>query len=168
MGAFPSCEDPIGRLAAVARVRRLQAEQAAALRQRVQRTLFEDIADTSTNRGVRHPGGFLAEVMAGYDPRARYGTIAMILDDIRSRGPGAMPTEGEWSELADLIAASPLICGEPVPLKVSARAAEKILPYIYAKQSEEKVTPNDVAPEAIKPLSPEEIEDFQSNWADEY
>jgi len=167
MGAIPTT-DPLDRFAAAARVRRLQTEQDAALRQRMQRQLFTDIADTAIAHDVRHPGGFLAEVMAGFDPRARYSKIALILDTVRSRGPGAMPDPAEWDELADMIEASPVIRGEPVPLELSTRAAEKILPFVYAKPSEIKAIEDTAAPAVASPLTPAEIETFQEYWNDEY
>lgn len=167
MGDSPN-SDPIGRLAGAARVTRLRREQSAALRERMQARIFEDTADVAYTYDTREPGGFLAEVMAGIDPRSGGSVVAGILANVRARGPGAMPTQAEWDELADMIALSPLVRGEPVPLDLSVRAAEKLAPFLYSKPSEPKQGSEYQAPAIAMPLTPAEIAVFQDNWNDEY
>lgn len=160
--------DPFDRLSSTSRAQRLRREAGTALRRRIQERLYEDIADTAIEQDIKEPGGFLAGLMAGYDPRGNAGSsIAWIIENIRSRGPGAMPTESEWSELADMIMSIPAIYGEPVPLAVSAKAAEKLLPYLYAT-SKEQAAPNDPNCIEITPLTADEIEAFKALWDEQY
>jgi hypothetical protein len=160
--------DPFGTLAGAARVDRLRRGNAATLRARMQERLFEDVSANATYYDTGEPGGFLSEVMAGYDPRPAVSVVAHILANVRARGPGAMPTQAEWDELADRIAVSPLVRGEAVPLELSVRAAEKLAPFLYVKPVAGDSDDDGEASAPVTPLTPAEIAEFQDNWNDEY
>lgn len=168
MGSAPNA-DPLGALVQRGRRARLDREATDALRRRIQATIFEDIADTSIDYGTPHPGGFLAQLVAGYDPRPGASVVAQILDGIRARGAGALPTQAEWDTLADMIDNSPLVRGEYVDLETSRKAAEKLLPYLYAPSKSDAVSAEGESSIAVvSPLSVEEIETFAEFWSDEY
>jgi hypothetical protein len=160
----PQCIDPIERMASQARARRLASDAAVSLRRRIQERLFEDVADITTDNDVREPGGFLAGIMAGHDPRAGAGVVARIIENVRSRGPGAMPTQSEWDTLADLIDHCPALRGEYVPLEASQKAAEKLLPYLYESQKSEKHAAPIQSIAIVTPLTPDEIAAFIAQW----
>lgn len=151
------------------RARRVARDTSLQLRRRIQNTLYTDLADICLERGVKEPGGFLADLMTGLDPRPGQSRIAQIVQGIRARGIGSQPSEPEWAELADLIEASPLVRGETVPVEMSARAAEKLLPYLYAQRKDDldngaAVVVSDPCPALTK----KDIELFRQYWIDEY
>lgn len=147
---------------------RLARDNTAALRRRIQARLWDDVADAGAD--CYEPGGLLAQIAAGYDPRCRRSLIGSILDAVRARGPGALPSSGEWAELADALDASPLVRGQPVDIDLSARAAEKLLPYLYPRAGSEgsEGSADGAAVVVIAPLTTDEIESFEAHWRDDY
>jgi hypothetical protein len=161
--------DPFGFLVGKTRKARKDREVTESLRRRIQATLFNDVVDTSLEYNTPEPGGFLAQLVAGYDPRPGRSGIGLILDNVRARGAGAMPTQGEWEALADMLDRSPCVRGEYVDLETSRKAAEKLLPFIYATTKERAPVDEGAADIAINhPLTQDEIAEFQEFWNDEY
>lgn len=160
--------DPIDRTIGAARRVRNSRAYTQALKERIQESLYNDLAEVCANQEIMHPGGFLANLMAGIDPRNGVSRIAQIIESIRMRGPGEMPSEDEWSELADLISLSPLIRGESVPLEVSARAAKELLPYLYEARKAAKGEAEPAPPAVCSPLTKAEIEAFKAVWEATY
>lgn len=161
--------DPLDRAAANGRRARLAREAAAAIRRRMQRSLFNDVAETAADSGAGEPGAFLAAVMAGRDPRASgQSRLIQILSEIRDRGPGEQPTPDEWSEVADLIWSDPRLRGEPVGIETSTRAAEKLLPYLYPRADVEPDVEPASEPAVSGALTDTEIDRFRQSWQDDY
>lgn len=136
----------------------------------MQDRLFESIADVCGETGTPEPGGFLAEVMSGVDPRPGRSRVGAILDEIRDRGPGYdYPTPEEWAELADLLARHPAICREYVDLNTSVTAAKQLLPYLYsARRAEPDPADGPSVPDTVTALTAEEIELFAEYWDEQY
>jgi hypothetical protein len=151
-----------------ARKTRLARRSIEALRERMQRSLYTEVCDVALERGVREPAGFLAEIMAGNDPRDQYNAVVRIIENVRARGIDAMPTESEWYTLADLIMCNPNRTAF-IPIETSVKAAEKLLPYLYETRKSAPVAADPVnSSAALAPLTAEEIELFEAHWNECY
>jgi len=153
---------------AVARERQKRAINRVAngIQARIQSNLFSDIDEVCRLHDVRGPGGFLAEVMAGVDPRSKKSRALALVDEIEARGATSMPTEEEWFELADLIKNDPRYDKEPISLDNSQRAAEKLLPVVYKTSSAVEVAAD--VQLAVSPLSREECDVFDQWFREKY
>ena len=152
-------------LQATARQRQNREVRRAArsLAARFQDSLFDDVDAVCNEYGVRRPGGFLAEVMAGHDPRSHSSRVRALVDAVEARGATEMPTEDEWFELAEAIKNDPRYDKESITLDRSESAAKALLPVLYsAKHSVEATADIAMTP---TPLTADEIKEFRM-WFD--
>ena len=157
-------EPDVSTIAAQARARRVTRLAAKSIAQRFQDSLYNDVDTVCAEHGIKRPGGFLAELMAGVDPRATNSRARALVDAIEARGATALPTEEEWFELAEIIRDDPRYDKEPITLDLSYKAARDLLPVLYKQQHAV-----DAQAEVItipSPLTPDEIEAFRI-WFDE-
>lgn len=156
-------EDTVSSLAAQVRNARRVKSAARSVAQRIQEELYNDVETICQTHGVRAPGGFLAEVMAGVDPRSHNSRARAIVATIEARGATETPTEEEWFELAEIIKDDPRYDKEPITLDLSYKAARDLLPVLY-NQKHAVEAQADIAM-VPSPLTKEEIEAFHI-WFD--
>jgi len=116
---------------------------------------------------VSEPAKFLAALMAGKDPRQKsselYRLMKQINDDERQ------PNEDEWIEMKELVLYTDLYRPAPVSLDESAKAAKELMAYLHAKLRSTTVKGKIAHKHVVyKDLSPDEIEEFETWFTDQF
>lgn len=122
--------------------------------------------------GVSEPAEFLAEVMAGVDPRSKSGVlrdmVIAILEVMGDEGRD-VPTKSEWGLVTNMILDDPAYERDLVTAKDSRAAAEKLMDYLYPKLKSMEVSANVGGAVAIgAPLSVDEIKEFKVFFEEEF
>lgn len=136
---------------------------ARGIAQRFQDDLFSDVDAVCRAHAVRAPGGFLAEIMAGVDPRAGASRVRALVDAVEARGVTETPTEEEWFELAELIKSDPRYDREPISLDLSYKAARDLAGVLYNQRHTVQAQADITA--TTTPLTKEELDEFRK-WFD--
>lgn len=113
------------------------------------------------------PAKFLASLMAGIDPRGKdsklYRTIKQIRDEDRK------PSNSEWRQICNLVLSTDMYRPVPVGLAESSQAAKQLMEYLYGKKKSVSVRGKVAHKHVIlKPLTPDEIEEFEVWFTSEF
>lgn len=118
--------------------------------------MVSEISEFCDSEGVANPARFLAEVMAGKDPRNRVSRLWEIVT--RAENENRRFTDAESEEIRGLVLSNDAYRGELVSLTESIKAAEKLCEYLYAKKKALEVSGHMTATVAVtEPLSVDEI-----------
>lgn len=121
------------------------------------------LEDDSEQSG-QEPLEFLAQVMAGIDPRQK-SEILQLVDTIEEENFGDPPDEEQWESIKRLV--KRLYAHQPVPLGVSASAARTIAEYRHAKRKSLEIT--EVGSRTtITDLTDAELDLFEAWFNDQY
>ena len=121
------------------------------------------LEDDSEQSG-QEPLEFLAQVMAGIDPRQK-SEILQLVDTIEEENFGDPPDEEQWESIKRLV--KRLYVHQPVPLGVSASAARTIAEYRHAKRKSLEIT--EVGSRTtITDLTDAELDLFEAWFNDQY
>lgn len=130
------------------------------------KTLEESVRILCDELKVPEPVEFLAQVMAGHDPRQLSDIYQMILDFEDQYGDGEVPDQWDWVELVVKIKEKYQFF--PVILDQSFDAAKRIMEYTHAKKKQVDHSGHILDSDAVSPLTEKEVEIFMKKFNDEY
>jgi hypothetical protein len=121
------------------------------------------LEDDSKPEG-QEPLEFLAQVMAGIDPRQK-SEILQLIDTIEEENFGDPPDEEQWESIKRVVKL--YYTHQPVPLGVSAAAARTIAEYKHAKRKSLEITETG-AKAVVTDLTDEELDLFEAWFNAQY
>lgn len=131
--------------------------------------LKDRVAALCKETDVPEPGEFLASLMAGTDPRKRYGLLYTYTKRlVKDQGPDEPPGADDWDFIRDLILDSGFYEPEPVALEQSIKAAEKLMDFLHAKLKAQEVTVNASVTHKVEAPTPDQIRKFKEIWDSQY
>ena len=128
--------------------------------------LIKAIGDICDKHNLPEPALFLAEVMAGKDPREPVSRLYKAVDAVTE---GERPTADQWQAIRDMVLNDPAFMPRRLDADTSIKAAERLVDYMHPKLKAIEVSAQVAATVAItKPLTAEEIEEFGRKWSGEF
>lgn len=125
------------------------------------KTLEQNVKDFCEELKVPEPVEFLAQVMAGHDPRRLSAIYEMVLALEQQYGE-SLPDEWDYLELIFKIKERYQFA--PVVLNESFTAARQLLEYTHAKKKQVEHSGSVLDADAISPLTDEEVELFMEKF----
>lgn len=136
---------------------------------RRQQDIRQDIEARLEDLGVPMPHLFLAEIVAGSDPRGGVGLLRTYVNLCKeTEDDEGVPSAEAWGILRDLVLTHPAYAGDPVTLQESTAAARELLTYIAPKLKAVEVVGTLDSVVRIVPLTSEEIADFNKKFLDDF
>lgn len=131
------------------------------------KTLEDSVRTLCDELKVPEPVEFLAQVMAGHDPRHLSDIYQMILDFEEEHGENELPDQWDYIELVIRIKEKYQFF--PVVLEQSFDAAKRIMEYTHAKKKQVDHSGYIITDSAdIAPLTEKEVDLFMKKFNDEY
>lgn len=127
-------------------------------------TLREQVNQLCERVDVPNPGEFLASIMAGVDPRPRRPLLHKLVE----RLDGYPPEDDEWEDIEDLILNSGLYDKQPVDIKESISAADKLMDFLHAKLKAIEIQQEVSMSVQVAPLTRKEAEMFEEIWRERF
>lgn len=127
-------------------------------------SVSDPLVDLPDDEEQREPLEFLAQVMAGTDPRQK-SEILQLVETIEAENFGDPPDEEQWDMLKRCV--ERLYKHQPVALAVSASAARTIAEYKHAKRKSLEISETGTAAQAT-PLTDEELDLFEAWFHAQY
>lgn len=130
------------------------------------KTLEDSVRTLCDELKVPEPVEFLAQVMAGHDPRHLSDIYQMILKFEEEYGEFETPDQWDYTELVVKIKEKYQFF--PVVLEQSFDAAKRIMEYTHAKKKHVDHSGHILDSAAVSPLTEEEVDVFKKKFDDEY
>ena len=113
------------------------------------------------------PAKFLASLMAGKDPRDKDSKLYQLIKQIRDED--RKPKRDEWITICNMVLATDLYRPVPVSLTDSHKAASQLMEYLHAKKKSVSIRGKIAHKHVmVKPLDPDEIEEFEAWFTSEF
>lgn len=130
--------------------------------------LIEDVDKVAQEHGSPPPGEFLANVMAGRDPRPVDSPLFTLVKGIAYReftGAGdPFPSPDEWQLIVEIVLGSEDYQKAPVSIEHSMRAGEKLMEYLHAKMKRVEVQGALDVQLRVEPLTGDDLEAFRERF----
>jgi hypothetical protein len=140
-------------------------EKPGRLKQQQTIDLVQQVSKVCNDLGIKEPGAFLAQIMAGVDPRPGGSTLWYRMLELGRDEP---PSEEDWKELFDLVAMTPAYRNGAVTVEAAQKAAEKLMDYLYPKLRSIDMQARLLMAVAPSPLKKKEMKLFNKWFNDEF
>jgi len=129
--------------------------------------LAQELGKYCDDTGAPDPGRFLAELMAGQDPRP--GQTSRLYQLVKRGRNEETPEPEDWAEIVEIVTSDDRFMRDFVPADVSFQAATKLMDFLYAKRKAVEISGHLSASVAVtEPLTVEEIERFEETFFSEF
>jgi hypothetical protein len=132
-----------------------------------EKTLLERVQAVCLAEGCPEPDEWLAQVMAGVDPRFDASPLYKMVLKLDEENGDSPPDMADWVQLRDLILNDPGYKPVRIEQTVSMRAAERLMDHLYPKLKAVDVT-GDAIPRTAEDLKEHEIVELRKAIADKY
>lgn len=133
------------------------------------KTLHEDIKDSLDGFGCPEPHVFMAQIMAGVDPRHAPGTLYSLVklaaDNETETGA---PHQNTWERIKEFVLDNPIFRGEFISLNESCTMAKELMGYLHPKRKAVEITGELNHLVQVVPLTDEDIERLEEKMRGEF